>query len=144
MNVQIVYFIKIALAVLLSAIIGVERERSHKEAGLRTIMLIALGTVTFTLIPFVLTEMKGVIQLSFDFSRPISYTISGIGFLAGIVIVKGKGHLEGLTTAASIWAVVAMSMMIGLGQYVVGVTITFFIWLILKSKPITYKIKEGG
>lgn len=134
MNTEFVYTLRIVLSLIFSFFIGLEREKSHKDAGLRTIMLISLGATVFTMIPFILAEIALNSMISFDFSRILAYTISGIGFLAGIVIIRGKKQVEGITTASCIWAVVAMSMLIGLGSYILAIITTLCIWCILKSK----------
>ncbi len=128
------FLIKIGLVLLVSFLIGIEREKSHKIAGLRTIMLIALGTVCFTLISFLLHDLSQEMLFKFDFGRPIAYLISGVGFLSGLVIFQTKNHAQGITTAATIWVTVAFSIVIGLGYYVEGLFIGLIMWLILKSK----------
>ncbi len=140
--INLTYLIKIGLSLLLSFIIGLEREKSHKEAGLRTIMLISLGATIFTIIPFILTQIGLEQAITFDFSRIIAYIIPGVGFLAGIVIVRGNKQLEGVTTASTIWCTVAMAMFVGLGEYALAIITTLSIWLILKSKFIVNKIKK--
>ena len=105
--IDLIPYAKIILVLLISSVIGLEREHSHKEAGLRTIMLIALGTVTFTLIPFTLLNISKTLPIVFDFSRILAYIIGGIGFLSGIVIVVRKSEVEGITTSACIFSTVA-------------------------------------
>ncbi len=140
--INLTYLTKIGLTLLLSFIIGLEREKSHKEAGLRTIMLISLGATIFTIIPFILTQIGLEQAITFDFSRTIAYIIPGVGFLAGIVIIRGKKQVEGVTTAATIFSTVSMAMMVGLGEYALAIVTTLSIWLILKSKYLVIKIRK--
>ncbi len=141
--IDLIPYAKIILVLLISSVIGLEREHSHKEAGLRTIMLIALGTVTFTLIPFTLLNISKTLPIVFDFSRILAYIIGGIGFLSGIVIVVRKSEVEGITTSACIFSTVAFSMMIGLGEYILGSFVALCIWLVLISKYYVVRKKRG-
>ncbi|KKN82737.1 hypothetical protein LCGC14_0305610 [marine sediment metagenome] len=141
--ISLIPYTKILLVLLLSAIIGFERERSHKEAGLRTVMLISLGTVTFTLVPFTLLDIAKTLPIIFDFSRILAYIIGGIGFLSGIVIIVKKNTVEGITTSACIFSTVAFSMMIGLGEYILGSFIALCTWIVLISKYYSIKKKRG-
>ncbi len=140
--ISLIPYAKILLVILLSSIIGLEREKSHKEAGLRTVMLISLGTVVFTLVPFTLLNLAETLPIVFDFSRVLSYTIGGIGFLSGIVIIVKKTTVEGITTSACIFSTVAFSMMIGLGEYILGSFVALCTWLILVSKYYVVKKKR--
>ena len=136
MNIEYLY--KLGLSLLLSFFIGYERELQDKEAGLRTIMLISLGATTFTLLPFILLNLSE--QIVFDFSRIISYTIAGCGFLSGVVIINNKKKVEGITTSACLWAIVSMSILSGLGEYLLAIIVALSIYLILKLKYIRIKI----
>lgn len=132
--------IKIGLSLFLSFLIGWEREQSAKEAGLRTVLLIGLGTTVFTMIPFLLVPIAKELNMAFDFSRIISYVIGGAGFFTGIVIVHNKKQVEGITTSACLWAVVASSILIGIGEYILAMIVSLCIWLILQSKYFRIKI----
>lgn len=138
---DLIYLGRIGLTCLLSFLIGYERELQDKNAGLRTIMLIGLGATIFTLLPFILLILSKELNFSFDFSRIIAYTVSSVGFLAGIVIIVGKKKVEGITTSACIWAVVSMGILSGLGSYLLAVITAILIWLILKLKYIRIKIQ---
>ena len=138
---DLIYLGRICLSCLLSFLIGYERELQDKNAGLRTIMLIGLGATVFTLLPFILIPLAKELQFSFDFSRIIAYTVSSVGFLAGIVIIIGKKKVEGITTSACIWAVVSMGILSGLGSYLLAIVTALLIWLILKLKYIRIKIQ---
>ena len=119
---------RLGLAVLLGGMIGFERELREHEAGLRTHMLVSLGSALFTLVSIyawadqTLSPRSG---LSVDPTRIAAQVVSGVGFLgAGTIIVRGLS-VKGLTTAASLWLVAAVGMASGAGFYVgaIGATV---------------------
>jgi putative Mg2+ transporter-C (MgtC) family protein len=113
------------LAALLGFVVGVEREYRGKAAGLRTFALIALGSAAFTSIAIERFPLSG--------DRVIQGVVAGIGFLgAGIIFQREEGIVEGLTTAASIWSVAAIGVLIGSSAYVSGFVATFLVLAILE------------
>jgi len=119
------------LAVALGALIGLEREWARKEAGLRTFSLISLGSALFVIISRLsFSQYLGVSSL--DPSRTLGQIIVGIGFLgAGIIIFREKeGRVEGLTTAAIMWATAAVGAAVGLGLYELAISAAILIVLI--------------
>ncbi len=107
------------LAFVLSAIIGVERERQFKSAGLRTHILVGLGATLFTLVSaygFVALGLGAV-----DPSRIAAQVVTGIGFVGAGVIFVNRGNVVGLTTAASIWVTAAVGMACGAGLPILAV-----------------------
>lgn len=104
--------IRLTIAALLGAILGLERELSGKAAGIRTHMLVALGSAVFVMIP----QLAGV--GGNDLTRVMQGVITGIGFLGAGAILKreDEGAINGLTTAASIWMTSAIGMAAGLGR----------------------------
>ena len=139
--IELIYISRLLISVLLSFVIGSERELQDKSAGLRTIMLIGLGATVFTLIPFVLLPIAEQLNFQFDFSRILSYIIGGCGFLAGMVVISDKRKLRGVTTSACIWAVVGIGMFCGIGNYVLAIFTTLLIYGILKLKYLKVKIQ---
>ena len=118
---------RLLLAAALGAIIGYQREREKRPAGLRTHMLICLGAALFTII--------GIMGFpGSDTSRVASGIVTGIGFLgAGAILHRQGGMVQGLTTAASIWAVAGIGMAVGVGEYLlsaVAAVITLVILLL--------------
>src|SRR5262249_43466161 len=103
--------IRLTIAALLGAVVGLERYREGKSAGLRTQMLVALGAALFTLIP---QEAK---MATADISRVIQGVAAGIGFLgAGTILKLEEQHrIEGLTSAASVWVTAAIGVSVGAG-----------------------------
>ena len=103
---------RLVLAVLLGAIIGFEREYRQKTAGLRTNILIALGSAVFTLMSIELVAGEGG-----DPSRIASQIVTGIGFLGAGAIIRTGGSIHGLTTAATVWVNAAIGVAVGGGEY---------------------------
>lgn len=105
---EIDIILKLLLAILIGGVIGAEREYQNKSAGLRTMMLISLGSALFTII-----SMDMGLTNSPD--RIASNIVTGIGFVGAGVIFKGDTGLNGITTAATIWVVAALGMGVGNG-----------------------------
>jgi putative Mg2+ transporter-C (MgtC) family protein len=121
--------LRMAVALVLGAAIGWDRERRDSETGLRTHMLVALGAALFVLVP----AQAGMSQD--DLSRVVQGVVSGIGFLgAGAVLKMGsEGRIHGLTTAASIWATAAVGIAAGLGREATALLATVFVLLVLTA-----------
>ena len=96
-------------SVTCGAIVGAERERREKPAGLRTLILVCLGATTFTLASYAFTSTTE------DSGRVAAQIVTGIGFLGAGAILHGTGIVRGMTTAATIWAIAAMGMVVGIG-----------------------------
>ncbi|MEM5278659.1 MgtC/SapB family protein [Cupriavidus taiwanensis] len=120
--------VRLCMAVVLGGLVGYERESSGKAAGLRTHMLVALGSALFVLVP-----LQAGVPLA-DMSRVLQGLIAGIGFLGAGAILKqnDEAHIKGLTTAASIWMVAAIGVAAGLGRDTTAVIATVFTLVILQ------------
>lgn len=114
---------RLIFAALFAAAIGVEREIHDHPAGMRTHLLVGLGSAVFTVIS--LTGFGG------DGDRVAAQVVSGIGFLGGGAILKFGANVRGLTTAASLWTAASIGMAFGAGGYAVGVVGTIIIVLSL-------------
>ncbi|KAA9150813.1 MgtC/SapB family protein [Microbacterium lushaniae] len=126
----------LGLAFLLSAVIGVERQRKLKSAGLRTHTLVGLGSAVFTLVSaYGFSNVVGV-DVVLDPSRIAAQIVSGIGFLGAGVIFVQKGTVNGLTTAASIWMTAAIGMTCGAGMPLIAVAAT--VLHLLTVGPLSY------
>ncbi|MEK7089807.1 MAG: MgtC/SapB family protein [Patescibacteria group bacterium] len=109
---------RLLIAMALGAIMGFERELVGKEAGIRTAMLVAGGSAIFTMVSIIMPymaqlpieELKNTLP-----DRVLSNIVVGIGFLGAGVIIKTDGHVRGLTTAALIWSVSSIGVLVGLG-----------------------------
>src|SRR5262245_48009409 len=108
--------LKLILAAVLGGIIGIEREIRDKPAGLRTNILICVGSTLFMSISTKVAEMLGG-----DPTRIAAQIISGIGFLGAGAVLHSHGFVLGLTTAATIWVVAGVGMALGSGMYLVAV-----------------------
>lgn len=119
--------LRFGLAILLGALIGYDRERAESTAGLRTHMLVALGTAMFVLV----AQQAGID--SEGMSRVIQGLLAGIGFLGAGAVIKlsETGQVRGLTTAAGLWATAAIGMTVGLGRETTAVIATLFVLAIL-------------
>jgi len=111
-------FNKLLLALVLGTAVGIEREFNEKPAGLKTNVLICLGSATFTILSFKVSG-PGV-----DPARIAAQILSGIGFLGAGAIMRDGDRVTGLTTAAIIWIVAAIGMAIGMGHYNVAAMAT--------------------
>lgn len=106
--------LRLVLAVILGGIIGFERGRSGRPAGLRTHILVCLGSVLAMMTNQYIFETYKIS----DPTRMAAQVISGIGFLgAGTILVTGRNQVKGLTTAAGLWATACMGLAIGIGFY---------------------------
>ena len=118
--------LRLLLAAALGAIIGYQRERAGKPAGLRTHILICIGAALFTV-----GSLYGF-GVGADPSRIAAGIVAGIGFIgAGAIIRREGGIVEGLTTAATIWAVAAIGLAAGAGLYLVSAVTTAVISIVL-------------
>ena len=110
---------------LLGALVGLERESWKKPAGLRTHMMVALGSATFTHL-----ALRLVADAS-DPARIVLGVATGLGFLGAGSIIRGSGEVQGITTASGIWVVGAAGACCGAGQYDVAVVAVVFSLVIL-------------
>jgi putative Mg2+ transporter-C (MgtC) family protein len=109
-------FLRLGLAALLGAAIGVERDLHRRPAGIRTSAFVCMGSALFTLLSFQLAKMYG----DTSSTRIASNLVQGIGFLGAGAILREAGGLVGLTTAATIFVEAAIGMAVGGGLYAVG------------------------
>jgi len=107
-------------AALVCALIGLERELTDHEAGMRTNMLVGFASATFALATEGIVANASGDVIRADPTRLIEAVTSGVAFLAAGLIVLSKGQVRGLTTGASIWLSAAAGLSIGLGQWILG------------------------
>jgi len=121
--------IRLLVAAALGGLLGAERERAGKAAGLRTHMLVSLGSALFVLFP---AEAGMPIA---DLSRVIQGVATGIGFIGAGTILKRPDieHVEGLTTAAGIWLTAAIGLAVGAGQLWLPIVGAASAWIILST-----------
>lgn len=130
--------IRLLLAALLGSVVGLDRERLERGAGLRTHMLVAVGAALFMLVSaFGFADVLGHQNVVLDPSRVAAQVVSGIGFLGAGTIILRKEIVHGLTTAASLWAVAAIGLATGGGLYLAAVAATFVVlFILLAIKPV--------
>ncbi|RLF75841.1 MAG: hypothetical protein DRN42_02155, partial [Thermoplasmata archaeon] len=112
--------IRLLLAALMGGIIGLERERKRSTAGLRTHMLVSLGSSLLMILSILIPERLSGTANYGDSIRLAAGVVTGIGFLGAGTIIKHGSTVRGLTTAASIWAASALGLTIGAGFLLVG------------------------
>jgi len=126
--------IRLIVAVILGGIIGLERELHQRPAGLRTHILVCVASALITII--------SIDYFPGDSARIIAGIVTGIGFIgAGNIIAQGNKGIHGVTTAANIWAVAAVGICVGIGQYVLASVASLIALLILFLGKFEKKIK---
>ncbi len=131
--------LRLVLAAILGAVIGFNRSRHNKPAGLRTMALISLGSAAFTLIGIETVIQLSVLQsgadnlnsINMDSSRIIAGIVGGVGFLGAGAIIQSRGKVQGMTSAASIWVTATIGVSVGLGLYLLATSITFIAFIVL-------------
>lgn len=122
--------LRLTLAGVFGGIIGFEREHSHRPAGFRTHILVAVGaTLVMLTSSYIFTEYQGLTNM--DPARLGAQVISGIGFLGAGTILREGFSVKGLTTAASLWAVSCIGLAVGIGYYEGALIATIFIYVTL-------------
>jgi len=138
-NMYLAFAIEITTAIFLSGLIGYDREQKLKAAGFKTHILICLGATLYTAIS--LLNTSGNIM---DPNRVPAQVVSGIGFLGAGAIIRGKGGIYGLTTAATIWIVAAVGVAIGLGFPITAAFFTVTVLVVLNLiSPLYKKIQSN-
>lgn len=125
---DLVFLARILLAGALAFFIGWEREAQGSAAGDRTHALVGIAAAAFASI--------GVERFPADAGRIIQGIVTGVGFLGGGMILKEGGAVRGLTTAAGIWAVASVGVMIGTGEYIMGTALAALIAVVLAKEKL--------
>ena len=131
--------VRLVLALILGAFIGLDRRSRSKPAGLRTMSLVSLGAATFTLVGVSAMQQLAFAEQSagletmvrLDTSRVIAGIVGGIGFLGAGAIIQSRGKIQGMTTASGIWMTAAIGVSVGLGLYVLAFAATFLAYVVL-------------
>ena len=129
--------LRLACAMLVGLVIGTEREYTHRPAGLRTHILVALGACVVSVTGELLFTHYASLGATLDPARLSAQVIAGVGFLGAGTIMREGFSVKGLTTAASLWAVACLGIATGFGYYVLAllgmvfifITLTVFEWL---------------
>ena len=131
------FLVHTVVSMMCGLVIGIEREKKQKPAGYRTIVLITTGSCLFTIISSNIPALFGI-NLS-DPARIAAQIVTGIGFLGAGTIIQSGGNITGLTTAAVIWVMAAVGMIIGFGFPIVGAALTLIVFLFLIT---SYRIES--
>jgi putative Mg2+ transporter-C (MgtC) family protein len=113
------FWLPVAVAVLCGLVLGLERQLRGKPAGIRTSILICMGTAVFVRLGNELASHGG------DPTRTLSQVVTGIGFLGGGVILTQGGAIRGMTSASVIWILAGIGSAIGIGRYIEAVALSF-------------------
>ncbi|MBD3245757.1 MAG: hypothetical protein GF333_01970 [Candidatus Omnitrophica bacterium] len=124
--------IRLIVAFLCGSLLGFERERKSREAGLRTHILVCVGSALFMLISLHVYEAYPEAD-SLDPSRIAAGVVTGIGFLGAGTIIRSQEGIRGLTTAASVWMSSAIGLAVGSGYYIAAIIATVIAYLCLSS-----------
>lgn len=138
--------LRLFLAFLLGSVVGMEREYTQQSAGLRTHILVCLGATVFTLVSISdmtagLTSSSSIgpdslgnsvpYRMVHDPGRIAAQIVSGIGFIGGGAVLRHGANIRGLTTAASLWTMASIGMLLGVGAYQLAIVATLFSFLVL-------------
>ncbi|MBI3796207.1 MAG: MgtC/SapB family protein [Deltaproteobacteria bacterium] len=116
--------VRTIIAALLGAIIGWEREQHGREAGIRTYAAVSVGACVFGLI-------SAHVEGAADPTRIAAQVVTGVGFLGAGVILRERGQITGLTTAATLWSTAALGLAIAYGMYVLGTLTGLIVFTLL-------------
>ena len=124
---------RLVLAAAVGGFVGLERELRGYPAGIRTLALVAIGATLFTEIS----------QLLGGNDRVAAQIVTGIGFIGAGLIFREGYSVRGITTAATIWAVAAMGMAIGVELYIVAISGAVLLFLVLEAQPLTRRVERA-
>jgi putative Mg2+ transporter-C (MgtC) family protein len=127
---------RLIAAFALGGVLGYEREQVDKPAGLRTHILVSLGSCLFTILS--MTAFPGG-----DPARVASYIVAGIGFIGAGTIIQTKERVAGITTAASLWVTSSIGMALGAGYYILAIITTAIAYITLKLRLIERKVRPS-
>lgn len=145
--------IKISVSLVLGLIIGLEREMTNKTAGLRTHILICLGSTVFTILSlhgFADGVIHDGVRIQNDPARIAAQILTGIGFIGGGAVLHHGINVYGLTTAATIWITASLGMAVGVGSYelaVITTLVTFIVLVVIRkfeSGVLSQHISKGA
>ncbi len=123
MNEQAEFAFRLLLSFAVGILFGLEREKRHKPAGLRTHALVCLGASLFTIIGitgFPPADQGVTVVRNIDPARVAAQVVAGVGFIGAGIIFKEQDHIRGITTAASIWLTAGLGMGLGAGLYLLS------------------------
>ncbi|MEM4021561.1 MAG: MgtC/SapB family protein [Nitrososphaerota archaeon] len=128
--------LRLAAAFALGGALGYERQRVDKPAGLRTHILVSLGSCLFTILS--LTAFPGG-----DPARVASYIVAGIGFIGAGTIIQTRERVVGITTAASLWVASSIGMALGAGHYLLAAATTAIAYVTLRLRALERRARPA-
>lgn len=141
MSIEFWILLRLLLSAILGGVVGYEREQTHKRAGLRTHMLVAMGATLFVSCNDLALEQSrnwgetkpAVLQVQVALLSPVQAVATGIGFLGAgtIFFSQNRNRVQGLTTAASIWVISAIGLAVGFDRFLLATGATIFVLIIL-------------
>lgn len=126
--------LKLLIALLLGALVGLEREWRKKPAGLRTHMLVSMGSCLFTLV--------SITSFNMDPARVAAGIVTGIGFIGAGSIMGSKMRVQGITTAATLWVVAAIGLAVAAELYFPALIAAVAVFLVLQLRWLEYTLEE--
>ncbi len=126
--------LKLLIALLLGALVGLEREWRKKPAGLRTHMLVSMGSCLFTLV--------SITSFNMDPARVAAGIVTGIGFIGAGSIMGSKRRVQGITTAATLWVVAAIGLAVAAELYFPAMVAAIAVFLVLQLRWLEYALEE--
>jgi len=146
---------RLIVAMVLGAIIGLERERVGKEAGIRTNMIVSAGASIFTILaialPYLIADSpENALKMAMEnggYLGIIASIVSGIGFLGAGIIIKNEDRVHGLTSAAVVWTTAAIGVLSGLGLFQFAIASTLIITAslyTLRRLNVVERVRENG
>lgn len=121
------YGIKLVICMILAGIIGFEREKQEKAAGLRTHMIICMSSCVFTLV-----GLSFVDAVQSEITRVFQGIVTGVGFVGAGAIIRDGGSVKGITTASTIWIIAAVGMAVATGEYVLAGISSILTFIVIK------------
>lgn len=128
---QLMMAARLVVAAVLGALVGIEREWRGRDAGIRTFAAVSLGACAFSLVSFIVTPAGN------ETTRIAAQIVTGVGFLGAGVILRGHGHVSGLTTSATLWATAAVGMAVGYGLYILAAVTTALLLALLLLRHVS-------
>jgi Uncharacterized membrane protein len=135
--------LRVLIAMILTGVLGWERESAGKAAGIRTHMLVGIGAVLFVALAeiYVARYEQNNPNMRIDPIRTVEAVVTAIGFIGAGTIFVTRDKVQGLTTAASIWTTAAVGMIVGLERYFLAVSSTVIVFIILRIVSLIEKEK---
>lgn len=140
--IELTYLMRIGVSLLLSSLIGMEREHNDKPYGFRTIILITLGATLITIFTLRFIEITKALEVNFDAIRAIAYYSLAAMFGTKLMQKTKKGTWEGVTSVSTVLCLFSVGFFCGIGDYFLAIISTLVIYLVLKFKYVKRTIKR--